>query len=223
MFDSATPWTAARQAPLSTGFFKQEHWREGFPGGSVVKNRPPNAGSVALSPDPGRTRVPQSQLDPCSRAQELRLLRPVYREPALHKRGHCNEKPVFCNARKASAAMKTQHNKTVGWVATPLQGILPTWDQTRLLLCRQVLYHLRHQGGPALAGTAGNYAGAAAQTGPVLDMQSTPGLRLQTRSSHFPERGLAPPSKETPPGWAAPAAGQLSDCTASRVCLPWWI
>ena len=26
MSDSATPWTAARQAPLSMGFSKQEYW-----------------------------------------------------------------------------------------------------------------------------------------------------------------------------------------------------
>ena len=26
MFDSATPWTLAHQAPLSMGFFRQEHW-----------------------------------------------------------------------------------------------------------------------------------------------------------------------------------------------------
>ena len=26
MSDSATPWTVARQAPLSTGFSRQEHW-----------------------------------------------------------------------------------------------------------------------------------------------------------------------------------------------------
>ena len=25
--DLVTPWTAARQAPLSMGFFRQEHWR----------------------------------------------------------------------------------------------------------------------------------------------------------------------------------------------------
>ena len=24
--DSATPWTVAQQAPLSMGFFRQEHW-----------------------------------------------------------------------------------------------------------------------------------------------------------------------------------------------------
>ena len=27
MSDSATPWTAGCQAPLSMGFFKQEYWR----------------------------------------------------------------------------------------------------------------------------------------------------------------------------------------------------
>ena len=26
VFDSATPWTVAHQAPLSMGFFRQEHW-----------------------------------------------------------------------------------------------------------------------------------------------------------------------------------------------------
>ena len=30
MSDSVTPWTVARQAPLSLGFSRQEHWR-GFP------------------------------------------------------------------------------------------------------------------------------------------------------------------------------------------------
>ena len=51
---SATPWTAAYQAPLSMGLSRQEYWR-GVPlpsppmgdstGGSVVKNLPSNAGT----------------------------------------------------------------------------------------------------------------------------------------------------------------------------------
>ena len=32
---------------------------EGFPGGSVVKNLPANAGDTALIPDPGRSHMPQ--------------------------------------------------------------------------------------------------------------------------------------------------------------------
>ena len=32
----------------------------GFPGGTVVKNPPANAGDTGLSPDPGRYHMPQS-------------------------------------------------------------------------------------------------------------------------------------------------------------------
>ena len=39
--DSATPWTAARQAPLSLGFSRQEHW-------SGLPRSPPGD-----PPDPG--------------------------------------------------------------------------------------------------------------------------------------------------------------------------
>ena len=39
--DSATPWTAARQAPLSMGFSRQEHW-SGLPFPSL--GRLPNPG-----------------------------------------------------------------------------------------------------------------------------------------------------------------------------------
>ena len=39
--DSATPWTVAQQAPLSMGFFRQEHW-SGLPF--------PSSGDL---PDPG--------------------------------------------------------------------------------------------------------------------------------------------------------------------------
>lgn len=45
----------------------------GSPGGSVVKNPPAIAGDVSLTPDPGRSRVPQL-LSLCSAAQELQLL-----------------------------------------------------------------------------------------------------------------------------------------------------
>ena len=47
MSDSATPWTVARQAPLSMGFFRQEYWSGlpfPFPGDL------PNSGIEARSP-----------------------------------------------------------------------------------------------------------------------------------------------------------------------------
>ena len=40
----------------------------GFPGGSVVKNLPANAGDAGSISDPGRFHVPQSKLIPCAAA-----------------------------------------------------------------------------------------------------------------------------------------------------------
>ena len=78
---------------------------EDFPGGSVVKNLPANAGDMGSSPGPGRSHMLQSNqahvpqlLSLCSRARKPRLLKPVRLEPVLHnKRSHCNEKPTHCN------------------------------------------------------------------------------------------------------------------------------
>ena len=47
----ATPWTAAYQVPPSTGFSRIL----GFPGGSVVKNPPANAGDTGSITDLGRS------------------------------------------------------------------------------------------------------------------------------------------------------------------------
>ena len=57
----------------------------GFPGGSVVKNLPANAGDRDSIPGPGGTHMPQRNearalqlLNLCSRAQEPKLLKPVH-------------------------------------------------------------------------------------------------------------------------------------------------
>ena len=39
---------------------KEIRVREGFPGGTVVKNPPVNAGDTGLSPGPGRSHMPRS-------------------------------------------------------------------------------------------------------------------------------------------------------------------
>ena len=56
----------------------------GFPGGSVVKNPPANAGDTGSSPGPGRSHMPRISwarapqlLSLCSRAREPQLLKPV--------------------------------------------------------------------------------------------------------------------------------------------------
>ena len=67
----------------------------GFPGGSVVKNPPANAGDTGSSPGPGRSHMPRSNkahapqlLSLRSRARVPQLLKPVCLEPMLR-----NEKP----------------------------------------------------------------------------------------------------------------------------------
>ena len=78
----ATPETEAHQAPPSLGFSRQEHWsglpfpypitrrafskypcfvlRLSFPGGSVVKNPPANAGDLGSTP--GLVRSPEKEM-----------------------------------------------------------------------------------------------------------------------------------------------------------------
>ena len=75
---------------------------EGFPGGSVVKNLPANAGDTGPIPGLGRLYVPQSNkarasqlLSLCSGAWEPQLLKPAYPKPVLCSgRGHHNKKPT---------------------------------------------------------------------------------------------------------------------------------
>ena len=50
-----------RQEPCKWGRgTDSEGWREGFPGGAVVKNPPANAGDTGSSPGPGRSHMPRS-------------------------------------------------------------------------------------------------------------------------------------------------------------------
>ena len=72
----ATPWTVARQAPLSTGFFKQEYWSgqpcpppEDLPGPGI------KPGSPALQADPLPLELPgKPGIEPESPALESRFL-----------------------------------------------------------------------------------------------------------------------------------------------------
>ena len=72
----------------------------GFPGGTVVKNPPANAGDMGSSAGPGRSHMPRSNqacvpqlLSLSSRAHVLQLLKPTRLEPVLrNRRNHRNEK-----------------------------------------------------------------------------------------------------------------------------------
>ena len=59
MYDSATPWTVAQQAPLSVGFFRQKHWSGlSFPSAGS----PPDPGIKPASPALQADSLPLNQL-----------------------------------------------------------------------------------------------------------------------------------------------------------------
>ena len=45
---------------LNAEKYKKKRRKRDFPGGTVVKNPPANAGDTGLSPGPGRSHMPQS-------------------------------------------------------------------------------------------------------------------------------------------------------------------
>ena len=94
-------------------------FNSGFPGGTVVKNPPANAGDTGSSPGPGRSHMPWSNqarepqlLSLCSRAHVPQLLDPTRLVPVLHnKRSHRNnkEQPLLTATRESPCtATKTQ-------------------------------------------------------------------------------------------------------------------
>ena len=111
-------------------------WRD-FPGGAVVKNPPANAGDTGLSPDPGRSHMPQSNqarapqlLSLRSRAREPQLLSlhattteahvptaraPQQEKPHNEKPTHHNEEqpPLAATRESPHAATKTQCSKKI--------------------------------------------------------------------------------------------------------------
>ena len=95
---------------------------KGFPGGSVLKNLPANAGDTGSIPDPRRFQMPWSNLSPCITIAEWAYdldprnhnhWSPCNVKPVLHERSGWNEKPVHCNYRKAGVAMRTQHSQKI--------------------------------------------------------------------------------------------------------------
>ena len=96
-----------------------------FPGGSVIKNPPADAGDTCSVPGPGSPHVPWSSeapvtwlLSQCSRAQEpLSTEPPQYwaPEPGLHNKGSCKEKPDHWNERVTPLLLATRENPKQQW------------------------------------------------------------------------------------------------------------
>ena len=88
--------------------------QKGFPGGSVVKNLPANAGDTGSIPDLGRSHVPGGNSTPapqllslCFRAQEMQLLSPyVLEPPALQQEEPLKWKPCAPQLEKSPCRNK---------------------------------------------------------------------------------------------------------------------
>ena len=59
LFARGKIWKQAK-CPLMDEWIKKIWYIQGFPGGSVVKNLPANAGGMGSSPGPGRSHMPRS-------------------------------------------------------------------------------------------------------------------------------------------------------------------
>ena len=140
-----TPWTAARQAPLSMGFSRQGYW-SGLPF--------PSLGDL---PDPGiKPRSPVLQADslPAEPQGKPKSMCCIYfcAVPCLVAQS-C---PTLCNPTDCSSLVSSVHGDSPGkdtgvGCHALLQGIFPTQGSNPgLLHCRQILYHLSHQGRPRI-------------------------------------------------------------------------
>ena len=90
----------------------KSHLSGDFSGGKVVKNQPANAGDMGLSPGPGRSHMPQSNL---ARAPQLLSLRYTAREPQL-----LSPHATTTEARTPKAHAP-QHKKPLQWEALTLK------------------------------------------------------------------------------------------------------
>ena len=94
-----------RESKLEWAFFSLESKHKGFPGGSVVKNLPSNAGDASLIRGLGRPHMQRSNkarapqlMSLRSGAREPHLLKPVCAELVLgNQRSHRSEKPAHLN------------------------------------------------------------------------------------------------------------------------------
>ena len=146
----ATPWTAAHQAPLSTGFSRQEYW-SGLPFPSPLSFLAANINIV--SPRSYRRKFP-------SKVGRLKDRQPILSSGEdvtsisfikwKWKLKVSQSHPILCDLMDYTVHGILQA-RILEWVnCSLLQGIFPTQgSNTGLLHCRQILYPLSHQGSPS--------------------------------------------------------------------------
>ena len=177
MSDSATQWTEAHRAPLSMGFFRQEHWNElpfpsprKLPYSGIKPVSPLQVDSLAIEPSEKRAEddtLLSSHVFYCSwHLLSLYYFRCINFSSVvlvLIRMIHLPQPDIFCLVTSVMSDCVTpwtvalqaplslgifQARIQVGCHAL-LQGLFPTQGSNPgLPHFRQILYHLSHQGSP---------------------------------------------------------------------------
>ena len=146
-----TPWTVAHQAPLSMGFSRQEYWsRLPF----TTPGDLPHPGIKPGSPALQAVSLTESQ------RKAIYIIKQIVAPILCLVAQSC---PIFCDPMDCSPpgsfvqGDSPGKNPGVGCHAF-LQGIFPTQGlKLGLALCRQIFYHLSHQGNPGTLELVGYY------------------------------------------------------------------
>ena len=95
------------QAEKVLFLLNQELFSRAFPGGSVLKNQPADAGDVVSIPGPGRSHTPQS-----NQAHALQLLKPVHLQLCSATREATAVRSLPTRAQRVSPAHHNQRKPT---------------------------------------------------------------------------------------------------------------
>ena len=142
-----TPWTVARQAPLSVGFPRQEYW-SGLP--CRLPGDLPNPGIKPRSPALHVDSLPSEP--PGKPNLKAGLIQNLNPGPHTRSKTHIPDRPAKGGGGLVAKLCLTF---VIPWTTachSLLQGIFPTQGLTLgFLHCRWTLYCLSHQGSPSIA------------------------------------------------------------------------
>ena len=128
-----TPGTTAHQAPLSMEFPRQEHW-SGLP-----------LLSPASLPNPGIKVTSLALAGKFFTTEPPHILH-------IYTKFCAQSSPTLCNPMDSSLPVSSVHGilqaRILGRVAIPFSRSSQPTDQAQISHCRQILYHLSHQGSP---------------------------------------------------------------------------
>ena len=142
-----TPWTVARQAPLSMGFPSQEYL-SGFP--CRLRGYLPKPGIKPRSP---ALHVGSLLSEPQGKSNlKAGLIQNLNPRPHTQSETHIPDRPAKGSGGLVAKLGLTSVNPWTIAYHSLLQGIFPTQGLTLgFLHCRQTLYYLGHQGSPSIS------------------------------------------------------------------------